>query len=276
MSNLLPIAAAKVLRVPVIVFTSLQHFPIVPVVPSDAIIIGSCVHVAYNAAGFGGFYDVGTYVSNAVVLPKIMTDPLARRRDSRKRYREKIASQKVSQPPKKRGKKPNSASSQEENQKEAETEDADDSVVSQQDESLLDSSSADVTEQDASLEVSVEEGEASLDTSAVVDNTDEGVEAAANLIEMAYSEAGVNESSLEESIVEAPLKIAIVPGTEPEVDEDHTTFQASETELMSDEGAAAAEDVETHTIAEGVINESINGEEKESEVAVTEDRKSVV
>ena len=271
MSNLLPIAAAKVLRVPVIVFTSLQHFPIVPVVPSDAIIIGSCVHVAYNAAGFGGFYDVGTYVSSAVVLPKIMTDPLARRRDSRKRYREKIASQKVSQPPKKRGKKPKSASSQEENQKDAETEDADDSVVSPQDESLLDSSSADVTEQDASLEVSVEEGEASLDTSAVVDNTDEGVQAAANLIEMAYSEAGVNESTLEESIVEAPLKIAIVPGTEPEVDEDHTTFQASETGLISDEGAATAEDVETHTIAEGVINESINGEEKESEVAVSEE-----
>lgn len=137
MSNLLPIAAAKVLKVPVIVFTSLQQFPIVPVVPSDAIIIGSCVHVAYNAAGFGGFYDVGTYVSNSIVLPKLMTDPLERRRDSRKRYREKMALMKINQPARKKGKKPKTPSSQNDNHKENETPaDPNDSVASQQSEDL--------------------------------------------------------------------------------------------------------------------------------------------
>jgi len=266
MSNLLPIAAAKVLRVPIIIFTSLQHFPIVPVVPSDAIIIGSCVHVAYNAAGFGGFYDVGTYVSSTVVLPKIMTDPLARRRDSRKRYREKMALIKADQPLKKRGKKPKSDGTQEESQRDDDTQvDADDSVVSKQDDSLLDSSSADVVEQDTSLDATEQEpegGDTSLDASAVVNDTDEGVEAAANLIEMAYSEAGVNESTLEDAIVESPIKIAIVPGTEPEVEEDQTTLHTNETELISQEGAAATEeDVATPTVAEDVINQSINGED---------------
>lgn len=309
MSNLLPIAAAKVLRVPIIVFTSLQHFPIVPVVPSDAIIIGSCVHVAYNASGFGGFFDVGTYISSSIVLPKLMTDPLARRRDSRKRYREKMARQKLNQPPKKRGKKPKSATSQEETQKDAETGAADDSVVSEQDDSLLDSSAADITEQGTSLEVSVaeteeaetsldtsaivtevsEEGETSLDTSAIVaevteeaetslgtteidNDVDEGVEAAANLIEMAYSEAGVIESTMEESITESPIKIAIVPGTEPLVDEGQMTLQPSETELVPQEGELVTEeDVVTHTIAEDVINQSINGKEKELQAAEDEE-----
>ena len=273
MSNLLPIAAAKVLRVPVIVFTSLQHFPIVPVVPSDAIIIGSCVHVAYNAAGFGGFYDVGTYVSSSVVLPKLMTDPQARRRDSRKRYREKMAQMKVNQTPKKRGKKPKSASSQEENQKDEGTEaDADDSVVLQQDVSLLDSSSADVMEQDTSLDVSLAaEGETSLDTSAADVSVDEGVQAAANLIEMAYSEAGVNESTLQDAIAETPLKIAIVPGTEPEVVEDPTTSNTNETEMMPQEDVPATEeDVATQMQLIHEINQSINGEDKEPQGADAE------
>lgn len=57
---------------------------------SDVIIIGLCVYVVYNVVGFGGFYDVGTYVSNIVVFLKIMIDLLERRRDSRKRYREKM------------------------------------------------------------------------------------------------------------------------------------------------------------------------------------------
>lgn len=221
MSNLLPIAAAKVLKVPVIVFTSLQHFPIVPVVPSDAIIIGSCIHVAYNAAGFGGFYDVGTYVSSSIVLPKLMTDPVARRRDSRKRYREKMALLKVNQPPKKRGKKPKTANSQEENHEDGKTEaEADNSVASQHDDSL-DVSSADVIEQDTSMDASMQEteGETSLDTSAVVNDIDEGVEAATNLLEMAYSEAGVNEETMEESIAESAVTGEILPATDPETKE---------------------------------------------------------
>lgn len=284
MSNLLPIAAAKVLKVPIIVFTSLQHFPIVPVVPSDAIIIGSCVHVAYNAAGFGGFYDVGTYVSSSIVLPKLMTDPVARRRDSRKRYRERMALQKVN-PPKKRGKKPKTANSQDENQKDGQTEaEADDSIASQQDDSL-DTSSADVMEQDTSIDASVVEDaeeDTSLDTSAVVNDTDEGVEAAANLIEMAYSEAGVHEVAMEEAVTESAA-------AEPETNEEQepglqnpedgqTTVDASETtEVISQEnpvegGASEAgtEDVATKAIADDVINQSINGEDKGSQVADAE------
>ena len=221
MSNLLPIAAAKVLKVPVIVFTSLQHFPIVPVVPSDAIIIGSCIHVAYNAAGFGGFYDVGTYVSSSIVLPKLMTDPVARRRDSRKRYREKMALLKVNQPAKKRGKKPKTSGSQEENHEDGKTEtEPDDSVASQHDDSM-DVSSADVTDQDKSMDASVQEteGETSLDTSAVVNDIDEGVEAAANLLEMAYSEAGMNEEIMGESIAQSAVMGEVLPATVPETKE---------------------------------------------------------
>jgi len=318
MSNLLPIAAAKVLKVPVIVFTSLQHFPIVPVVPSDAIIIGSCIHVAYNAAGFGGFYDVGTYVSSSIVLPKLMTDPVARRRDSRKRYREKMALLKVNQPAKKRGKKPKTAGSQEENHEDGKTEaEADDSVASQHDDSM-DVSSADITDQDKSMDASVQEteGETSLESSAVVNDIDEGVEAAANLLEMAYSEAGMNEETMEESITESAVTGEILPATDQETkedlqaclqnpdpqDEQITTGPNETPEMVSQENvantiettevvsqgtiASAGEtsevvspksiaegstaeavtepDVATETIAEDVINQAINGEDKES------------
>ena len=219
MSNLLPIAAAKVLKVPVIVFTSLQHFPIVPVVPSDAIIIGSCIHVAYNAAGFGGFYDVGTYVSSSIVLPKLMTDPVARRRDSRKRYREKMALLKVNQPAKKRGKKPKTAGSQEENHEDGKPEgDVDDSVASQHDDSM-DVSLVNVTDQDKSIDSSVQEGQEEA-SSGVVNDIDEGAEAAANLLEMAYSEAGMNEETMEESTTENAVTGEILPATEPETKED--------------------------------------------------------
>lgn len=274
MSNLLPIAAAKVLRVPVVVFTSLQHFPIVPVVPSDAIIIGSCVHVAYNAAGFGGFYDVGTYVSNTVVLPKIMTDPLERRRDSRKRYREKMALLKGTyEPPSKRGTRSKATSTREDKQTSTEAKDVEESAVLQQDEqqgeSVLESSSADITEQDMSLDVSVEDRKASLDTSVVSTDGDEGEEAAANLIEMAYSEAGMDESTLEESITDSPLKIAIVPGTEPGIDETQSSLQTSEVELINPEDAVA-DDLPTDAETEDVINESVDGEENNFQVANNE------
>ena len=319
MSNLLPIAAAKVLKVPVIVFTSLQHFPIVPVVPSDAIIIGSCIHVAYNAAGFGGFYDVGTYVSSSIVLPKLMTDPVARRRDSRKRYREKMAMLKVNQPAKKRGKKPKTAGSQEENHEDGKTEaEADDSVASQHD--SMDVSSADVTDQDKSLDASLQEteGDTSLDTSAVVNDIDEGVEAATNLLEMAYSEAGMNEETMEQSIAESAVTGEILPATDsetkegleeslqnPDLQDEHITTDPNETpemvsqenlanaidttEVVSQENVASAAEtsevvsqesiaegstaeaitdpfVATETIAEDVINQAINGEDKESQV----------
>lgn len=300
MSNLLPIAAAKVLKVPIIVFTSLQHFPIVPVVPSDAIVIGSCIHVAYNASGFGGFYDVGTYVSNSIVLPKLMTDPVARRRDSRKRYREKMALMKVSQPPKKRGKKPKSANSQEENHKDEKTEveaEADDSITSQHNDSLDVSSAQDTSidtsvqeaEQDTSIDTSMQEteGETSLDTSALT-NDIEGVEAATNLIEMAYSEAGVTEETMQEAIADSATKGEILPAAVPEAKEDsetglqNTDSQESQVTLNSSEiphqvtfqvdpaegGTAEAvteEDVATKSIAEDVINQAINGENEESQ-----------
>lgn len=302
MSNLLPIAAAKVLKVPVIVFTSLQHFPIVPVVPSDAIIIGSCIHVAYNASGFGGFYDVGTYVSNSIVLPKLMTDPVARRRDSRKRYREKMALLKVNQPPKKRGKKPKSGNSQEENHNDDKTgTEADDSVASQHDDSLDVSSAQDTSidasvqeaEQDTSIDASMHEteGETSLDTSAATNDIDEGVQAATNLIEMAYSEAGVSEETMEEAIAESAIKDQILPVTEPEAkedpqaglqnpnpQEDQITADTSETAEVTEhespvEGGAAeavTEDVATKPVAEDVINQAINGEDKESQEAEVE------
>lgn len=264
MSNLLPIAAAKVLRVPVVVFTSLQHFPIVPVVPSDPIIIGSCVHVAYNAAGFGGYYDVGTYVANTVVLPKIMTDPLVRRRDSRKRYREKMALLKGGyEPPNKRGTRSKSTSTEEDNQTTTEAKEAPQSSTAQQeeqqDESVLDSSTADITDVDSSMNMSVEGTETSLDTS-VATTCDEGEEAAANLIEMAYSEAGVSENTMEEAIADSPLKIAIVPGTEPEVDENPSTMQTSEMEMITPEGTTT-EDVPADTVVKDEISEPVNGEE---------------
>lgn len=270
MSNLLPIAAAKVLKVPIIVFTSLQQFPIVPVVPSDAIIIGSCVHVAYNASGFGGFYDVGTYVSNSIVLPKLMTDPLERRRDSRKRYREKMALMKMGQPARKRGKKPKTPNSQEEDEKESETPaDANDSVASQQSEDV-DASAADGLEQHMSMNTSVEEteGETSLETSAIENATDEGVEAAANLIEMAYSETGVNEETMEEGIAESAIKVEILPAVESDANED----QAVELQNADpQENQNAMDDSETTT---EVISQEDPVKESESKV-VTEDASTV-
>lgn len=290
MSNLLPIAAAKVLKVPVIVFTSLQHFPIVPVVPSDAIIIGSCIHVAYNAAGFGGFYDVGTYVSSSIVLPKLMTDPVARRRDSRKRYREKMALLKVNQPPKKRGKKPKTANSQEENHEDGKTEaEADNSVASQHDDSL-DVCSADVIEQDTSMGASMQEteGETSLDTSAVVNDIDEGVEAATNLLEMAYSEAGVNEETMEESIAESAVTGEILPATDPETKEglevslqnpdpqdNQITTDPNETpEMVSQENVANAvettEVVSQENVANAVETAEVVSQESNAEGSTAE------
>ena len=284
MSNLLPIAAAKVLKVPVIVFTSLHHFPIVPVVPSDAIIIGSCIHVAYNAAGFGGFYDVGTYVSSSIVLPKLMTDPVARRRDSRKRYREKMALLKVNQPSKKRGKKPKTASSQEENHEVDKPEaEAHNSVASQHD--SIDASSADVTDQDKSMDASVQEteGETSLDTSAVVNDIDEGVEAAANLLEMAYSEAGMNEETMEESISESAVTGEILSATDVETKEDleaclqnpdpqdkQITTDANETtEMLSQENVANAIET-TEVVSQGTVASAVEISEVVSQKSIAE------
>ena len=284
MSNLLPIAAAKVLKVPVIVFTSLHHFPIVPVVPSDAIIIGSCIHVAYNAAGFGGFYDVGTYVSSSIVLPKLMTDPVARRRDSRKRYREKMALLKVNQPSKKRGKKPKTAGSQEENHEVDKPEaEAHDSVASQHD--SMDASSADVTDQDKSMDASVQEteGETSLNTSAVVNDIDEGVEAAANLLEMAYSEAGMNEETMEESISESAVTDEILPATDVETKEGleacfqnpdpqnkQITTDSNETpQMLSQENVANAIET-TEVVSQGTVASAVEISEVVSEKSIVE------
>lgn len=284
MSNLLPIAAAKVLKVPVIVFTSLHHFPIVPVVPSDAIIIGSCIHVAYNAAGFGGFYDVGTYVSSSIVLPKLMTDPVARRRDSRKRYREKMALLKVNQPSKKRGKKPKTASSQEENHEVDKPEaEAHNSVASQHD--SMDASSADVTDQDKSMDASVQEteGETSLDTSAVVNDIDEGVEAAANLLEMAYSEAGMNEETMEESISESAVTGEILSATDvetkegleaclqnPDPQDKQITTDPNETpEMLSQENVANAIET-TEVVSQGTVASAVEISEVVSQKSIAE------
>ena len=58
MANLLPLSAAKVLRIPIVIFTSLEHFPVVPVVPRDAIITSKSILVAYSALGCGTFYSV--------------------------------------------------------------------------------------------------------------------------------------------------------------------------------------------------------------------------
>lgn len=288
MSNLLPIAAAKVLKVPIIVFTSLQQFPIVPVVPSDAIIIGSCVHVAYNASGFGGFYDVGTYVSNSIVLPKLMTDPLERRRDSRKRYREKMALMKMGQPARKRGKKPKTPNSQEEDEKESETPaDANDSVASQQSEDV-DASAADGLEQHMSMNTSVEEteGETSLETSAIENATDEGVEAAANLIEMAYSETGVNEETMEEGIAESAIKVEILPAVESDANEDQAVelqnadpqenqnvMDDSETttEVISQEDPVKESESKVVTEDASTVATTVNGDNEESQAADAEE-----
>lgn len=284
MSNLLPIAAAKVLKVPVIVFTSLHHFPIVPVVPSDAIIIGSCIHVAYNAAGFGGFYDVGTYVSSSIVLPKLMTDPVARRRDSRKRYREKMALLKVNQPAKKRGKKPKTAGSQEENHEVDKTKaEADDSVASQHD--SMDATSADLTDQDKSMDASVQEteGETSLDTSAIVNDIDEGVEAAANLLEMAYSEAGMNEETMNESIAESAVTGEILPATEAETKEGleaclqnpdpqdmQITTDPNETPEMVSQGNGTNAIETTQVVSQGTIASAVETSEVVSQKSTAE------
>lgn len=120
MFNFLLIVVVKVLKVLVIVFIFLQQFLVVLVVLLDVIIIGFCVYVVYNVVGFGGFYDVGIYVSNFIVLLKLMIDFLERRRDSRKRYREKMVLMKINQFVRKKGKKLKILSLQNDNQKENE------------------------------------------------------------------------------------------------------------------------------------------------------------
>lgn len=95
MLNFLLIVVVKVLKVLVIVFIFFYYFFIVLVVLLDVIIIGFCIYVVYNVVGFGGFYDVGIYVSSFIVFLKLMIDFVVRRRDSRKRYREKMVLLKV-------------------------------------------------------------------------------------------------------------------------------------------------------------------------------------
>jgi len=57
LGNLLAIAAAQVLQVCVVIFTSLDHIPIVPVVPVDAAISSRCILIGYDVAS-GLYYPV--------------------------------------------------------------------------------------------------------------------------------------------------------------------------------------------------------------------------
>ena len=60
MANLLPLSAAKVLQVPIVLFTSLEHFPVVPIVPTDVITTKMPILVAYSALECGTFYSIKT------------------------------------------------------------------------------------------------------------------------------------------------------------------------------------------------------------------------
>lgn len=108
--------------------------------------------------------------------------------------------------------------------------------------------------------------------------TDEGVEAAANLIEMAYSEAGVSEETMEEAVVDSVIKDDILPAMETGANEDQTVpLQSADpqedqavmddgettTEVISEEGPVkevVTEDAATKALAEDAVSPPVNGE----------------
>lgn len=69
------------------------------------------------------------------------------------------------------------------------------------------------------LDVLVEDRKVLLDILVVLTDGDEGEEVAVNFIEMVYSEVGMDESTLEEFIIDSFLKIVIVLGIEFGIDE---------------------------------------------------------
>lgn len=58
MINLLPIAATRVLRLPLIIFTSMEHFPVVPVMTAEKPLTSKCLYITYSAAGYGSYFPV--------------------------------------------------------------------------------------------------------------------------------------------------------------------------------------------------------------------------
>ena len=58
MANILPIAAIQVFKIPLVVFTSMDKFPVLPLVPADNLVSSKCLYMAHSAAGLGSYYPV--------------------------------------------------------------------------------------------------------------------------------------------------------------------------------------------------------------------------
>lgn len=58
MANILPIAAVQAFKIPLVIFTSMDKFPVLPLVPADKLVTSKCLYMAYSAAGFGSYYPV--------------------------------------------------------------------------------------------------------------------------------------------------------------------------------------------------------------------------
>lgn len=58
MINLLPIAATRVLQIPLIIFTSMEHFPVVPIMLAEKPLTSKCLYMAYSVTGSGCYYAI--------------------------------------------------------------------------------------------------------------------------------------------------------------------------------------------------------------------------
>ncbi|XP_031574299.1 uncharacterized protein LOC116308079 [Actinia tenebrosa] len=63
MANILPIAAIQVFKIPLVIFTSMDKFPVLPLVPVDKLVTSKCLYMAHSAAGFGSYYPVTVTLS---------------------------------------------------------------------------------------------------------------------------------------------------------------------------------------------------------------------
>lgn len=58
MINLLPIAAVRVLRMSLVIFTSMEHFPVIPVSSGEKPLTSKCLYMAFSATECGSYFPV--------------------------------------------------------------------------------------------------------------------------------------------------------------------------------------------------------------------------
>ena len=82
MGNLLALAVTKILRLSVVIFTSLHYIPVVPVVPVDPVISSRCLLIGFTASN--GVYHVVGKISTIenVVVPHTNVSVTEKMRDA--------------------------------------------------------------------------------------------------------------------------------------------------------------------------------------------------